>query len=65
MSADNKDKNEWSIEDALKKMLEDNAIKNKYIEYKIISIWEEIVGAFIKKHTTKILLKEKKLYVHI
>ncbi len=65
MLVNNKEKNEWSIEEALKKMLDDNAIKNKYIELKIKIIWEEIAGPLIKKHTTKTILKNKKFYIYI
>jgi len=65
MSLFKNEKNVWSMEEAFKQMLEEHHLKEKYIEQKIQSILGEIVGPVIMKYITKIVLKEKKLYISI
>lgn len=60
-----KGKTEWLMQDAFQQMLEDNYLKDKYIEHKIYTIWGEVVGPVILKYTSKLVLKNKKLYINI
>jgi hypothetical protein len=61
----NKSNTEWHIQEAFLQMLEENQLKEKYVEHKIYTIWGEVIGNHILKHTTKLRLKNKKLYVYI
>lgn len=65
MSLLNNDKNVWSMEEAFIQMLEDNHLKDKFIEQKIQNVFQEIVGKTISKYASKIVLKDKKLYISI
>lgn len=61
----NKSNTVWHIQEAFLQMLEENQLKEKYIEYKIYAIWGEVIGNPLMKHTIKLNLKNKKLYVYI
>lgn len=61
----NKSNSEWHIQEAFLQMLEENHLKEKYIEYKIYAMWGDFIGKPIMKYTTKLHIKNKKLYVYI
>lgn len=61
----NRTNTEWLIEEAFLQMLEENQLKEKYVEHKIYALWEEIIGDPLMRHIIRIKLKDKKLYVYI
>ena len=46
-------------------MLKRFRIEGKFDETKLISQWEKVMGAPIAKRTTKIYIRNKKLFVHL
>lgn len=55
--------NTVSLKDAIDSFLETSFLGQKYYETFVTSCWDRIVGPSIARHTTKIFLKEKVLYV--
>jgi len=56
----NKEKN---IGDVLNKMMDKYRLKSKFNEIELVKVWEEIAGKLVAKHTTKLEIKGKTLYV--
>ncbi|KOF04109.1 hypothetical protein OB69_03760 [Roseivirga seohaensis subsp. aquiponti] len=54
-----------SIGDAVKEMLKSFNIEQKFHETNLINSWEQVMGVAIAKRTSKIYIKDKKLYVHL
>ena len=54
-----------SIGEAVNDMLKRFRIEGKFDETKLISQWEKVMGAPIAKRTTKIYIRNKKLFVHL
>lgn len=54
-----------NIGDAVKDMLKSFNIEQKFNETNLINSWERVMGLAIAKRTTKIYIKDKKLYVHL
>ena len=59
----NKDKDIVSLKDAINSFLDNSFLGQKYYETFVTTCWDKIVGPSIARHTTKIFLKEKVLYV--
>jgi len=59
----NKRQNSQSIGDILQQYIKKSGIQPKLDEAEVIRRWEDIVGSMIDKHTTKIYLNNKKLYI--
>lgn len=57
--------NSYHIADALKKYLKEEKIDQKFNEKKLISMWEEIMGAPIANRTSGIFIKDKVMYVKL
>lgn len=53
------------IKDILRKLTKSWGIETKYIEAQINSQWSKFVGTPIAKQTTKLYIKEKKLFVYL
>lgn len=51
--------------DAIHEMLKSFHIEDKFNETNLINSWEKIMGSPIAKRTSKVYIKDKKLYVHI
>ncbi len=56
----NKEKN---IGDVLNKMMDKYKLTSKMHEIELVNVWEEITGKLIAKHTTKLEMRGKTLYV--
>lgn len=54
-----------SIGDAIKSMLEAFRISDKFNETDLVSSWAKVMGEPIAKRTSKIYIRDKKLYVHL
>ena len=59
----NKRQNSQSIGDILQQYIKKSGIQPKLDEAEIIRRWEDIVGSMINKHTDKIYLNNRKLYI--
>ena len=57
--------NEKSLGEAIREMLENYNLQDKLIEADLISVWGELVGPMIQRHTTEVRINKKKLYVKI
>jgi predicted nucleic acid-binding Zn ribbon protein len=54
-----------SLAEALSDYIKEMNLGEKLSEVTVISSWEEIVGKAISSRTTKIYIKDHKLYVHL
>ncbi|MFT6971505.1 MAG: putative nucleic acid-binding Zn ribbon protein [Roseivirga sp.] len=54
-----------NIGDAIKDMLKSFNIEQKFNETNLINSWEQVMGVAIAKRTSKIYIKDKKLFVHL
>lgn len=54
-----------SIGDAINSMLEAFRISDKFNETDLVSSWAKVMGEPIAKRTSKIYIRDKKLYVHL
>ncbi len=55
--------NEHSLKDAIDLLLKTYKLDEKLAEKRLISSWENVMGAMIAKHTTDIYIKHKQLFV--
>lgn len=53
------------LNEALFEMMDVYKIRQKFEESKIIAKWEEVIGKTIASRTTKIFIKDKKLFLGI
>lgn len=54
-----------TIGNAITEMLKAFRIENKFYETDLVNSWERVMGKPIAKRTSKIYIRNKKLYVHI
>jgi predicted nucleic acid-binding Zn ribbon protein len=54
-----------SLAEAVSDYIKEMNLAGKLSEIAVINSWEEIVGKAISSRTTKIYIKEHKLYVHL
>ncbi|NQW27145.1 MAG: DUF721 domain-containing protein [Flammeovirgaceae bacterium] len=54
-----------SIKDALSKFLKEKNLDTKLNEHKLITMWDEVMGATISKRTSRLFIKNKILFVHV
>ncbi len=57
--------NDQHLKDVLKEMVETYRLRSKLNQTKIKSLWAELMGPSISRHTTDISIRGKKLYVSI
>jgi|YNPMSStandDraft_2_1061718.scaffolds.fasta_scaffold35703_2 predicted nucleic acid-binding Zn ribbon protein len=57
--------NSRSISEVIKELIEAYKLNDKLIESRIIISWKEVAGEYIAKHTNKVYIKDKVLYVKI
>jgi predicted nucleic acid-binding Zn ribbon protein len=57
--------NTQHLGEAIQEMLKLSHLSDKIDKYNLIHAWEEVVGGFISKHTTKIDVSDKKLTVTV
>lgn len=54
-----------SLGEAIQEMLKSFHIEDKFNEANLVNSWEKIMGTPIAKRTSKVYIKDKKLFVHI
>ncbi len=54
-----------TIGNAITEMLKAFRIEGKFFEADLVNSWERVMGAPIAKRTSKIYIKDKKLFVHV
>lgn len=57
--------NEVTLEEALNAFIHKNGLQEKLDETTLLKNWHEIAGPLISKHTKRIFLKDKKLFIEI
>jgi len=57
--------NQSTLGDAIKLLLKNYQLDQKYAEYKAIHSWEENMGPLIARHTKKLYIKDNKLFIHV
>ena len=57
------EKNDWTLKEAINELLKQYQIRGKLKEVNIVEHWEKIMGKVIAKHTLKVYISKKKLYV--
>lgn len=58
-----KKSNETTLGEAIQQFIDSYRMDDKLREVSIINAWEPVVGKMIASHTTKLYVKNKKLYV--
>lgn len=64
-SRNNRNTEVSTLKDIIEEMLNTYRLKGKYNETRLISSWETIMGKPIATRTTKLFIKDKKLYVKL
>ena len=54
-----------SLREAIGKYLKEEKLDGKLNEYKLIGIWQELMGPTIASRTDRMFIKKKTLYVNI
>lgn len=54
---------EHNLKDSIKAFLKQNNLEDKLAEVSIKACWKKLMGNAIDGHTTKIILRNKKLYL--
>ncbi|MCD4747392.1 MAG: DUF721 domain-containing protein [Bacteroidales bacterium] len=57
--------NELSLKEAIKELLNDYKLNNKLNEVRLINSWEKVVGKLISKHTNKLYIRRKVLFIEL
>jgi predicted nucleic acid-binding Zn ribbon protein len=60
-----KKSNEYTLKEAIEELLNTYAIKKKVDQTKILQSWAKVCGDIIDKHTEKIYIKNKILFVKV
>lgn len=55
--------NEHTLKEAIGQLLKAYKLDDKLAERKLISSWENVMGAMIAKHTTDLYIKHQQLFV--
>lgn len=63
--ASTRSKDHMSLKEAIESLLRVYKLQNKYDETYIIAHWEQIMGKPIAARTTKVYIKDKKLFLSI
>jgi hypothetical protein len=57
--------NDKPIKQVLDEMLNNPALKSKFLQNKLILSWEKVMGKTVSNRTTKIFFRDKKLFVYL
>lgn len=57
--------NEQSLKDVIQELLKSYQISDKLKEVDLVQSWEKLMGKLIAKNTSKLYVKDKKLFIHI
>ncbi len=60
-----KKSNEQTLGEAIQQLIHEYRMDDKLREVAIINAWEPVVGKMIAQHTSKLFIKNRKLYVKI
>jgi predicted nucleic acid-binding Zn ribbon protein len=60
-----KRRNEQSLKDALEGLVDAYGLREKLDEQSIASIWDEVAGGMVAKHTVAVKLRRGKLYIKV
>lgn len=63
--ADKKDRNEYSMKEALQAWLKNSRLRQKFDEARLIESWERLMGKPVAAYTEKLYIKNHILYVKI
>ncbi len=55
--------NDHTLKEIINELLKEYQLSDKLMELKIVESWPKIVGKMIAKHTTRIYLRNNKLFV--
>lgn len=59
------EKNDHTLREVIEQLLRAYKWDEGLDEARLINAWEQIAGRIIAKHTTKLKIKERTLYVHV
>lgn len=57
--------NQQSLGEAISEMLRVFGLQQKLDETKLIASWGKVMGVTIAKHTTRVYISKKKLFIHL
>ena len=57
--------NQQTLGEAISEMLRVFGLQQKLDETKLITSWEKVMGKIIAKHTTRLYISKKKLFIHL
>jgi predicted nucleic acid-binding Zn ribbon protein len=57
--------NDISLGDAIKAWIRDSGLEESIFQSKIASLWDQLMGGPISKHTKSIILKDTKLFITV
>lgn len=57
--------NQQTLGQAINEMLRVFGLQQKLDETKLIASWEKVMGKTIAKHTTRLYISKKKLFIHL
>ena len=57
--------NDISLGDAIKLWMKESGLQESIQQSKIASLWDELMGGPISKHTKSIVLKDSKLFITV
>ena len=57
--------NNLTLGEAIKEFLSTYKLDEKLLEEKVIQSWGKVMGKMVKNHTTRLHIKNKKLYVKL
>ena len=57
--------NQQTLGEAISEMLRVFGLQQKLDETKLIASWEKVMGKTIAKHTTRLYISKKKLFIHL
>ncbi len=60
-----KKSNEFTLKEAIEQLLSVYKMSGKINETRIIQAWEQVCGAMISRHTEKMYIKNRVLYVKV
>ena len=57
--------NQYTLKEVINELLKVYQLKGKIMENQLINSWEKVCGTLINRHTEKLYLNNKKLYVKV
>ena len=57
--------NNYTLGEAIREFLNAYRLDDKLLERQVIQSWEQVMGKMVMKHTTRLSIRKKRLYVKI